>query len=211
MGQRYEEDFSRNLQDFSASDERRAGPMFDLYNSKGGRTMRNLSILAIFLVSAAALFLCGCPPADGPGGGGADFDESKYYTKTEVTSYLDAAQPMGISYPQTVTSTNSSYATGVSFVGSASDMTGVTAAIIQVSYSHAAATEGEDVSLCIGTSASDFYQAPLPDMHNNELRAVLLVPMSSTPPRVWASSITAGASIQVVEAILLRDANKVAP
>jgi hypothetical protein len=173
--------------------------------------MRHLSILAIVLVSAAALFLCGCPPAVDSGGAGADFDSSKYYTKTETKSYLSQAQPMGISYPQTVTSTNSSYATGVSFVGSASDMTGVTAAIIQVSYSHAAATGGEDVSLCIGTSAADFYQASLPDMHNNELRTVLLVPMSSTPPRVWAGTITSGASIQVVEAILIRDANLVAP
>jgi len=173
--------------------------------------MRKLSVLAILLVAVGALVLTGCPPAVGTGGSGADFDSSKYYDKTAVKTYLTAAQPMGISNPQTITSTNNSYATGVSFVGSAADMTGVCAAIVQVAYTHAAATGGEDVTLDIGTSAGSFYQPPLPDMHNNELRTFIVVPMSPTPPRVWASSITAGASIQVVEVILIRDANLVAP
>jgi hypothetical protein len=173
--------------------------------------MRKLSVLAILLVAVGALVLTGCPPVIGAGGGGADFDSSKYYDKTAVKTYLAAAQPLGVSSPQTVTSANHDYATGVSFVGNAADMTGVHAAIIQVSYVNAVATGGENVTLDIGTSDSDFYQAPLPDMHNGELRTFIVLPMSSTPPRVWAGSMASGATIQVAEAILIRDANLVAP
>jgi hypothetical protein len=72
---------------------------------------RHLALLCIPLMVVLLAFLVGCQPDNG--GGGADFDATQYYTKTDVQGMLPAYANQ-IAVP--VTTSNNNYANGVAFV-----------------------------------------------------------------------------------------------
>jgi hypothetical protein len=173
-------------------------------------SMKKLMVLSLILVAAAALVLVGCPSANpgdgngtGTGGSGADFDSSQYYTKTDIDHYLKNVAPFFVNANATLVSANSSYSTGAAMAGAnTAFVTGATAAIVSVSYSHAAATGPEDVMLRLGVSDTDYQFFDLKDLHHNESRTILVTlsnggTWSPTQVKWMVGSIAAGAEIDV--------------